>query len=134
MFIFVLSIRPFDHGYMTKAGIQLQIWNRMFSACIPISPHDHNLIMTDPPFNFDNIQNDMNEVVFEEYEFPNYMRRTSSYFSAYEFSQSSNQLFPDILSNTKLLDCCTIIDSGFSFTHVLPYIAMKPQNHAVNIS
>lgn len=119
--------RPFDHGYLTKMDIELQIWNRLFgAACLKINPADHNLVLTESPFNFESIQNDINEVVFEEYEFPNYLRRVPSWFSAYEFSRNP----PQGVQNT---DCCTVVDSGFSYTHIMPFIDLKCQKHAVSI-
>ena len=68
--------RPFERGYLTKMDLEIQIWNRLFhSDNLNIKPSESNLIITEPPFNLESIQNDMNEVVFEEYGFKNYMRR-----------------------------------------------------------
>ena len=106
---------------------EIQIWNRLFSsACLNVKISDTNLVITEPPFNFESIQNDINEVVFEEFGFPNYMRKTPSWFSAYEFSKNP----PNGFENS---DCCTVIDSGFSFTHIMPYIGLTCQKHAVCI-
>lgn len=120
------EIRPFDHGYLTKMDVQLQIWNRLFStACLKMNPSEHNLVLTESPFNFESIQNDINEVVFEEYGFPNYMRRVPAWFSAYEFARNP----PAGVQNA---DCCTVIDSGFSYSHIMPFIDLKCQKYAVS--
>lgn len=100
-------------------GIELDIWTHLFSKnCLSIHPSDHNLVLTETPFNFESLQNDMNEVVFEEFGFKNYLRRVGAWFSAYEYSKNP-------LENACVPNCCTVIDSGFSFTHVLPFINLK---------
>jgi actin-related protein 6 len=115
--------RPFERGYLTKWGIQLQMWNRIFShPYLDVKPKDSILVVTEPPFNPEPLQNDMNEVIFEDYGFMEYMRRIPAWFSAYNHFHAPE--FSPLHSS-----CCTVVDSGFSFTHIFPFIngvCMKP--------
>lgn len=63
-------------------------------------------------------------MIFEHYNFQEYCRKPASYFSAYHFSQRP----PDGTVNPQ---CVTIVDSGFSFSHVIPYIDNKCVKNAV---
>ena len=118
--------RPHDHGYLTKMETQRQIWARLFDNIMHVTPNESTLIMTEPMFNFDSIQNDINEVIFEEYGFAYHMRRPACWFSAYEYASNPP-------ADAVHADCCTVIHSGFSFTHIVPFINLKCQKHAVNI-
>ena len=77
------------------------------------------------PLYLEAIQNDMNEIVFEEYNFNAYLRKPASWFSAFEFSENP----PEDHFNTS---CCTVLDSGFSFSHIMPYLDGKCQKSAVS--
>lgn len=97
-----------------------------------IDPQHTNLVMTCAPFAPDTLTNDMHEVyrvtcqnntciisaivqvVYEEYGFDSLCVRPSPWFSAYEFAATHSAT-----------DCCIIVDSGFSFTHVMPFVDLK---------
>ena len=121
-------IRPFDRGYLNNWQCEIDIWSYLLS--LPdfqgIAVHDTGLILTEPPVNPTTTQNDYNEVVFEHFGFKEYTRRPATSFSMYEFSQDSNR-------NKNNLNSCLVVDSGFSFTHTVPFVDGNCQKHAVRV-
>ena len=118
--------RPFDRGYLVNWQSELEVWTRLFGANgLNISTAESSLCLTEAPFSPEAIQNDMNEIVFEEYNFNRYLRKPASWFSAFEFTKNP----PEDHFNTS---CCTVLDSGFSFSHIMPYLDGKCQKSAVS--
>lgn len=70
------------------------------------------LLITEPYFNLQNIQDVYDQFVFEEYDFESYYRCTPASLIPY------GTLFAQ--PNSEAPECIVIIDSGFSFTHVVP--------------
>jgi len=79
-------------------------------------------------------------VIFEDFGFAQCLRRPAAWFSAYEFSATRGagcSMAPaaaaagagasssSIGGNGSNTSSCTIIDSGFSFSHVLPFVNGK---------
>jgi actin-related protein 6 len=109
--------RPHERGYLTKWGTEIDVWSRVFGpAHLHIDPTESSLALTEPPVNPVSLQNDTNEVVFEEFGFERYSRRSAMWYSAYEFARSAPA------GASSIPNCCTVIDSGFSFTHSMPII------------
>lgn len=120
----VTYTRPFERGYLTNITCEVEIWNRLFSkSLMNITPSDCNLILTEAPFTPTSLQNDINELIYEDFGFKSSLRRPAAWFSAYEFSKTNPV-------NTEHASCCTIIDSGFSFSHAYPFINNKCQKYA----
>ena len=72
------------------------------------------MIFTEPVFNFASIQDTLNEIFFEEYKFQSLLRLQSSSLSATNYAHSH----PDAL-------CSLVVDSGYSFTHIIPFYGNK---------
>ena len=126
--------RPFDRGYLNNMACEVEVWTRIFDKDhLNVTPSDNTLVMTESPLNPESLQNDLNEVVFEDFGFKNCIRKPASWFSAYEFSQTMASSTPNFSSESTLQvshapqtpTCCTIVDSGFSFTHIFPIIDLK---------
>ena len=66
------------------------------------------------------------QVVFEEFRFGQYLRRPASWFSAYEFRSSASS------ADVTFPESCVVLDSGFSFSHITPFIAGQPISYAVS--
>ncbi|KAG8439466.1 hypothetical protein GDO86_005614 [Hymenochirus boettgeri] len=81
---------------------------------------DSNIIITEPYFNFSSIQESMNEILFEEYQFQAALRVNCGALSAHKY-------FHDNPSEL----CCIIVDSGYSFTHIVPYCRSKKKNESI---
>lgn len=72
---------------------------------------DSNIIVTEPYFNFSSVQEAMNEIFFEEYQFNSVFRCNPSFLSQYKYSTEKGQ---------QPL-CSVVVDAGYSFTHIVPY-------------
>ncbi|XP_044764620.1 actin-related protein 6 [Coccinella septempunctata] len=102
---------PCERGYITKWEVQKPIWDHVFNKAIgPLN--DKNILMTQPLFNFKNIQDCMDEIFFEEYEIASMYRCNPSDLVALKYGQELG----------KRRGTCIVVDSGYSFTHVVPYI------------
>uniref|UniRef100_A0A8D3D7L3 Actin-related protein 6 n=1 Tax=Scophthalmus maximus TaxID=52904 RepID=A0A8D3D7L3_SCOMX len=78
------------------------------------------VVITEPYFNFTSIQESMNEILFEEYQFQSALRTNAGSLSAHHYFHTK----PSEL-------CCLVVDSGFSFTHVAPYCRSKKMKEGV---
>lgn len=104
-------ILPFQKGYLVNWDIQKTVWDYIFSKdCCPVNLPQSSVIITEPPYNFPSIQEAMAEIFFEEYECQSLLRVNAAGLSAYHYKHDNP---------TK---CCIVVDSGYSFTHVIPYV------------
>ncbi|XP_018327820.1 actin-related protein 6 [Agrilus planipennis] len=104
---------PCEKGYVTKWNVQKPVWDYIFNNVCPIE--ENPVIMTQPPFNFKAIQEITDEIFFEEYEVKAIYRANPTDFAYYQYNcNAKGDKVP-----------CIIIDTGFSFTHVIPYIDGK---------
>eukprot|EP00602_Paraphysomonas_sp_CaronLab_P003191 CAMPEP_0185039266 /NCGR_PEP_ID=MMETSP1103-20130426/35961_1 /TAXON_ID=36769 /ORGANISM="Paraphysomonas bandaiensis, Strain Caron Lab Isolate" /LENGTH=426 /DNA_ID=CAMNT_0027578085 /DNA_START=17 /DNA_END=1294 /DNA_ORIENTATION=- len=144
--------RPFDRGYLVNWNIERDIWQRIFDSSHMNSSTDScGVIVTVPPFCPDELQADMNEVLFEEFGFQSALCRPAPWFSAYEYyashssgsSSCSSEVWktesthtasnesPKISKLTSSFpECSLVIDSGFSFSHCMPFVDGKCIKHA----
>ncbi|KAJ3711728.1 actin-related protein Arp6 [Lentinula raphanica] len=103
---------PFEKGFIVDWDAQKAIWDGIFSQeVLGVDSTESSLILTEPYFNLPNIQEIYDQFVFEEYEFSSYHRCTPA----------------SLIPHGKLLgspppECMLVVDSGFSFTHVIPLI------------
>ncbi|CAH1132653.1 unnamed protein product [Ceutorhynchus assimilis] len=102
---------PCERGYITRWEVQKPVWDHVFSKNVfPIE--DNPVILTQPLFNFKSIQDCIDEIFFEEYEVSSLFRCSPSdltYLNYAKHKQTKN-------------DACLVVDTGFSFTHVVPYV------------
>ncbi|ETW81470.1 hypothetical protein HETIRDRAFT_318154 [Heterobasidion irregulare TC 32-1] len=102
---------PFEKGYLVDWDAQKAIWDGMFSEdVLAIDTSESSLLITEPYFNLPNIQEVYDQFVFEEYDFQSYYRCTPA------------SLVPRgrLFSSVPHPECVLIVDSGFSFTHIVP--------------
>uniref|UniRef100_A0A3P8ZEW5 Actin related protein 6 n=1 Tax=Esox lucius TaxID=8010 RepID=A0A3P8ZEW5_ESOLU len=78
------------------------------------------LMITEPYFNFTSIQESMNEILFEEYQFQAALRINAGSLSAHRYFHENSQEL-----------CCIVVDSGFSFTHIVPYCRGKKMKDGI---
>jgi actin-related protein 6 len=116
--------RPFERGYLTNWQSETEVWSRVFgNKGLKINTAESILCTTEAPFTPEPLQNDMNEVVFEEFGFQSCLRRPAAWFSANEFAASTT-------NGTTSGSSCTVVDSGFSFTYSMPFIDGKCRKSA----
>jgi len=106
---------PFQRGYLVNWDTQRQIWDHIFgNEVLKVKPTETNLVFTEPMFNFASIQEALNEIFFEEYNFKSMMRATAPALAAYEYC-----------NYVQKNPCCVVVDSGYSFTHIVPFYKGK---------
>lgn len=114
---------PFQKGYLVNWDHQKTIWDYLFgSSCFNMDDNlsKFDLVFTDPYFNFTSIKEGLSEILFEEYGFKSIFRTNPADLSCYK-----NKLqFPNE-------ECCLVVDSGYSFTHIVPFIRGKRVKEAV---
>lgn len=103
---------PTQKGYLVNWDHQKTVWDYLFGKqCFNIKPENFGLVFTEPFFNFSSIQEGLSEMFFEEYGFSSLLRTHAGDLSCYQNKLEN----PD-------QKCCLVVDSGFSFTHVVPYV------------
>lgn len=119
----IFYILSFTKGYITNWEVQKNVYDYIFSSEFPVNFSNTKLIITEPLFNFPIIQEAMVEIFFEEYDCAALAKTTGPDLSAYNYMNASN--FPE-----KPL-CCVIIDLGYSFSHIVPFVKGKKVLQAV---
>ncbi|XP_044735335.1 actin-related protein 6 [Chrysoperla carnea] len=105
-------ILPFQRGYLINWDTQKTVWDYIFSdECLSVNFNEVPVIITEPIFNFRSIQEGITEIFFEEYECPALLRCNATDLSHFNYSQTNDNHLG-----------CLVVDSGFSFTHIVPYI------------
>lgn len=124
----LLITRPCEKGVITNWQCLMDVWNRAFTlmALQNTKLDDKALILTSTPFAPESVMNDTNELVFEEMGFGSYLTRPPSWFSAYEHMLTMKSSLGAAGSS-----CSLVIDSGFSYTHAIPFVDMKTRARAV---
>uniref|UniRef100_A0A1A8L864 Actin-related protein 6 n=1 Tax=Nothobranchius pienaari TaxID=704102 RepID=A0A1A8L864_9TELE len=108
-------ILPFQKGYLVNWDVQRKVWDHLFGKeMFKVEFVDTSIIITEPYFNFSSIQESMNEILFEEYQFQSALRINAGSLAAHHYFHNK----PSEL-------CCLVVDSGFSFTHIVPYCRSK---------
>lgn len=103
---------PFQKGYLINWDIQKTVWDYIFSReCCSVNLSQTSMIVTEPPFNFPSIQEAMVEIFFEEFEVASLLRINPSTLSCYNYRHKN-----------PTSKCCIIVDVGYSFCHVIPYV------------
>ncbi|XP_014666700.1 PREDICTED: actin-related protein 6-like [Priapulus caudatus] len=106
---------PFQKGFLVNWDVEREVWDFIFGKdLLNVSFKDTGMVITEPYFNFGSIQETMNEIFFEEYNFKSLLRTNAGTLSAFKNRQE----------DLKRL-CCLVVDSGYSFTHVAPYCGGK---------
>lgn len=107
--------RPFDRGYLVNWDLEREIWARAFRQVLRVDPSEAGLLMTEPLFNFPQIQQTTEEVVFEEFGFTSYWSGPAPLFSLHHHAS----VHPEAVPANQVLTG-VVVDAGFSFTHVVP--------------
>eukprot|EP01084_Bolivina_argentea_P166805 289571_1 len=114
-------IRPLDRGYVLNWEAEVPIWERMME-CLGESASEVSLLLTEAPFPPLPLQEAMNEVVFEEFGFAGHYRCPSAAYSAYGAHIANEK--SNVGKTCKSYHSCEamiVVDTGFSFTHIVPF-------------
>nr|KAG5711220.1 hypothetical protein BaRGS_004864 [Batillaria attramentaria] len=117
-----MSGPEYSSGYLVNWDIERQVWDHMFGKdCCKVDFNETTLVVTEPCLNFQSIQEAMTEVLFEEYQFKAIYRCNAPHLSQYKYSKKDSQ-------NQQ---CTLLVDSGYSFTHLVPFCKGKKLRDAV---
>ena len=78
-----------------------------------------SLFLSEPANNPQALKKDTSQIVFETYGFSEYCCSTSNQWNLLQYSSSNPQ------SNIGKSQSALIVDSGFSFSHILPIVDRK---------
>ncbi|KAK6341710.1 Actin- protein 6 [Orbilia brochopaga] len=124
--------QPVEKGYIVNWESEKEIWDRiLFDEESPLKcdTKSTTLILTEAPNAPTPLQTNVDQMVFEEYEFGAYYRCPASQLIAWN---DIGQLFnPDAAPQHNAAECVLVVDSGYSFTHVVPVINGKPYQAAI---
>nr|XP_022293675.1 actin-related protein 6-like [Crassostrea virginica] len=113
---------PFQKGYLVNWDIERQVWDYLFGKdALKVDFNETNIIVTEPYFNFNSVQEAMNEIFFEEYAFKSVLKTNASFLSQYKYNKEKNA--PPL--------CSVVLDTGYSFSHVVPYFRGKKMSESV---
>ncbi|KAF9393123.1 Actin- protein 6 [Podila verticillata] len=116
---------PFEKGILTSWDVEKQVWDRLFTGKVmPCDPLTTNLVISEPVLNLPNVGATYDQLVFEEYGFHAYTRMSAPHMAMY--NDIPDLFGQKIGSGKKRVDCAVIVDSGYSFTHIVPFWRGKP--------
>jgi len=102
---------PFQKGYLVNWDVQHQVWDYVFGKDgLKVDFDETRLILTEPMFDFGSVSDSLDEVIFEEYQFHSALRANAPTLSAFQYTSERPES-----------RCVLIVDSGYSFTHIVPY-------------
>uniref|UniRef100_A0A3Q0SNK8 Actin-related protein 6 n=1 Tax=Amphilophus citrinellus TaxID=61819 RepID=A0A3Q0SNK8_AMPCI len=114
-------ILPFQKGYLVNWDVQRKVWDHLFGKeMFKVDFADTSIVITEPYFNFTSIQESMNEILFEEYQFQSALRINAGSLSAHHYFHTN----PSEV-------CCMVVDTGFSFTHIAPYCRSRKMKEGI---
>lgn len=114
-------ILAFQKGFLVNWDTQKSVWDYIFSKdCCPVNFNETPLIVTEPLFNFASIQEAMTEMFFEEYECQSLLRINATDLADYKYRKTNNNPL-----------CTVVVDTGYSFTYIVPYIKGKKYKEGI---
>ena len=144
-------ILPFNKGYLINWDVQRQIWDYLFRTKLKLPTDNKNrfsevaILVTEPVYNFNAIRENMIELLFEDYGFGEILICSAPQLAAFQYcyqenknpSKSNDTVFNSETNTVKASSeiACLVVDSGFSFTHVVPFVeGHKILTHAKRIN
>ncbi|EDW26984.1 GL16521 [Drosophila persimilis] len=110
-------ILAFQRGYLLNWDTQKTVWDYIFSKeGIGCSLDNRNIVITEPQMNFPSVQEAMLEMLFEQYRVAGMYKTTAADLAAFNYVADSEE------RTTMQTLNCIIIDVGYSFTHIVPFV------------
>jgi actin-related protein 6 len=138
--------RPVERGFVTNWETESSIWERVFGSngLNLNTTAGHNLLLTEPCFAPSAIQKVTHDIVFEQFEFGSLCVAPPAALAARavaaEHQGDAKQRRKRKATSTGTADAdadgfdpdfCVVIDSGYSFTHIVPMIGGVAYSPAV---
>ncbi|RKF71766.1 Actin-related protein 6 [Golovinomyces cichoracearum] len=124
--------RPVEKGYLVDWEAEREIWEHEFCekrAKLYCDPQETGLILTEAPNNLPVLQENCDQIVFEEFGFVRYLRCLAPQLNAYHdiqktiFNYSTKELSEEFTPPAEIM---MLIDSGYSHTTITPLIHARP--------
>lgn len=122
-------ILPFNRGYLLNWDVQRQIWDYVFRVVLKLQPDGKNryshlgILITEPVYNFPEIRQTMIRILFEEYGFGKVLITSAPQLAALHYVHDDEiEIGRKPKSNLNSPSCCLVLDSGYSFSHVVPFV------------
>ncbi|MEW5301486.1 MAG: hypothetical protein WDW36_004345 [Sanguina aurantia] len=112
--------RPFDKGYLVDWKMEREVWSRALRTVLKVQPRECGLVLSEPMFNFPQLQAVTEQIVFEEFGFQSCYIAPAPLFSL----QRGRDLQPHI--DASRTGCGIVVDAGYSFTHIVPFFNGLP--------
>jgi len=107
-------ILPFNKGYLINWEVERQILDFLFKTRLNLTNFsDKSILITEPYFNFKTLQENLIELFFEEFGFGSLFLTNPAHLSALKYIQDKEE------------GCCLVVDAGYSFVHIVPFIEGK---------
>jgi actin-related protein 6 len=112
---------------LTSWETEKAIWDTLlFDGSLKIDPTETSLLVTEPVLDLPILQSSYDQIIFEEYEFNSYYRSIGiSFNSVLRTAPSLVPWHKDVRGSLPMSECSLVVDSGFSFTHVIPIVNGK---------
>ncbi|KAL3657013.1 hypothetical protein V7S43_018061 [Phytophthora oleae] len=144
--------RPVQRGYCVNWNVESELWTHLMSCeILKVDPSEHSLVATAPLLAPAVVNESMDQVVFETLGFQSYARVNTAESCVLSYSEQCEREFqaslkkpakrspgrkktktttpPSVMNEDPLRfstsSCHLVVDSGFSFTHVVPVIDGK---------
>lgn len=112
----VFYILPISKGFISNWDTQRTMWNYLFKNKLTLNDFSEtSILMTEPYFNFRSVQENLLEILFEEYRFKSVALANPA--SLVDYKHRSQR-------NTSAL-ASIVVDAGYSFTHIVPHVNGK---------
>jgi len=127
--------RPLEKGYLVDFELQKEIWDRAFGKhFLKIQPREHDLCLTLPLFTPLAIVEATLELVFEEYGFKSLFCCSPTMAAMHYYCKQAEAMqvlgeCPPLPENAPSV--ALVVDSGYSFTHVVPLFEGKKLQNAI---
>ena len=109
-------------GLLHDSDLQEMLWKQAFSSIGGITPSDSCLCLALSPFAPTEIKDRIAEIAFEDLGFDAlYLTMTTNMVQQFAMEKNKTELNPH---------CQLVVESGFSFTHLVPYFGGYPINYA----
>lgn len=104
---------PAEKGYIVNWDVEQKVWSRVLGKSVmDVVFEETRLVLTDPIYNVPAIEDLSDEILFEHYSFHSVAKASASSLIA---------IADTVSSEYRTERCCVIVDSGYSFTHIVPY-------------
>eukprot|EP00826_Nyctotherus_ovalis_P037185 TRINITY_DN3377_c0_g4_i4.p1 TRINITY_DN3377_c0_g4~~TRINITY_DN3377_c0_g4_i4.p1 ORF type:complete len:278 (-),score=116.02 TRINITY_DN3377_c0_g4_i4:338-1171(-) len=109
-------------GLLHDSDLQEMLWKQAFASLGGVSPSDSCLCLAFSPFAPNEIKERVAEMAFEDLGFDAlYLTMTTNMIRELAMQKNGSELNRH---------CQLLVESGFSFTHVVPYFGGYPMNYA----